>query len=168
MSNTEDYIKILEKQNAELLDKLSVETDPSTYYLIRTLIDAKRKYITDKKITFGFFQHLSPSHLVKEYTTITFNIGRQMGHSTALCKIHNEEPFNSIYVVPRRTIIQHNKKGIHHDDLCMPGVILKQKLILADSYMSCNPSILDDLHKSISIAIRNVGPKDTPPILVIT
>jgi hypothetical protein len=161
-----EYIEKLEKHIEELEDIVATH-NPTTLNILNLLIEQKRVSYEKNKIKFG--QNLSDLHLFKEICTIKFNLGRQMGHTTALRTIYNKDPLTTMYIMPRKTMLANFHGGLAIDELAskLQGCTFTKKLILADCFLGQAKS--DDMINTLyDTIIGRIVSQGTPPIFVIT
>jgi hypothetical protein len=101
---------------------------------------------------------------LKENCTLTINLGRQMGHTTALQKYHTSNPLYSMYVVISRFQLNNYKNGLVVDDLEKPGSTITKKIFLLDNFLSSSDTT-QKFFKAISDKIILQG---EPPVIIMT
>jgi hypothetical protein len=139
------YTEILEKRVEELEDTVA-SYNPTIYNILNLLIEQKRK-VWEQKISYmdymGFLRY---------YCTIKFNMGRCVGHTTALKQIFEENLSTTMYIVPRKIMLGDIRQGISLDQLGdeLMGRNFTKNLILADNFLG-NESLIDKLYTDIGI-----------------
>ena len=159
-----EYVKSLEDRIEELENALKL-LYPTTENILRTIINQKRNFLDND------FAKIRPSNeqvglnILKEVCTIRFNSGRQMGHTTAIIKLCNEQPDDSLIIVDNRMKLDRyypKKFSIYSDEIINKNTIIHKKLIfIEDALMySTRNHYINSLYERVSV--------NTLPVIVIT
>jgi len=160
-----DYVNELEKRCEQLQDIVST-FQPTTLNMMTWMLSAKKEQLYKNKIRWNY-NGMSRLMLLREICTITFNFGRQSGHSTAIETIRSTDPSQHILIVPIRAMTIANTNAICLDKFehTQPASI-DAKLILADNFLVGEYRYIERLYTILtkSFVINN----ETPPIIIIT
>jgi hypothetical protein len=159
-SNMSEYEKQLEKRISELEEIISKSIAPTPHGVLKFLIEEKKRRM---KAASSQIDLMSSQNVLRDLTTLKFNLGRQGGHTTTMEKLHKENP-TSILINYYRTGGSGTEWTKFKSTYREGGKRIQTDMILADDFL------YEDIRlRELYNVIASCRDKSLPyPLIVVT